>query len=695
MEPIREGRGAADGRVERERATAPGAGAPPSHRGGIAAVAAIALALALPVAALAGPTCPTTVPIAVPNAQPGLSVPGVDEDADGLVDQAEDELLACASPVYYFDSAESALNDNEPGLIASIGPHSFDGAERLVLGIQFVEIYAEDGGFIWCDLPGLPGSGHQWCNSHIGDAQGRWMELVVDGLTSAIIVDPPYDVDSGFPTFEGTHLVVFPSAGKHHSYYSRYVCDWFQDSCDCEGACGPTHWDRANGEGHRRAPIARNVGQEEEFDYCSLPFETPNGFLNSLAPIGMPSEHVYDPCDEMCGNGALCHDNIADPGWKAVFGDDESITALHSQVVKPANQQQLIVQDIGGACTYEGWNPPEPGQEDPSNGPDGDGDGVPNACDACPNKPNPVQSLVPSDFDDDGIPDACDVCPGAADPAQSDGDGDGVGDACDNCPVTPNPDQANHDDDAKGDVCDLDDDNDGCRDRDDQHPLEAYTPIGSYFSPTCDVAHRPIRGFEGGNADGDRLPNCSDDDDDNDKIKDEDDPCPNEAGPWCFVPGGDCPLDPWFDVCRLGGCEEFVLQVKSNPDPTKVFILDRFWIDDGRIFAAMPPRMSFNRLVRSLALGGKLASKKGFDLDSAPEGGETLRLEIWSKSPRGGAGELRALVTQFDASQITVDKGRRGNAIEILPQGGNAPFLVRPVTVNLPATEVATEGLAR
>lgn len=691
MEPIHEERGAAVGRPERRRASTRGVAPPRPPVRGTAALTAIVIALALPVVALAGPTCPTTVPIAVPNAQPGLSVPGVDEDADGLVDQAEDEILACASPVFYFDDDENALEPNEPGLIASIRPSGFDASERLVLEIQFVEIYAEDGGFIVCDTI-VPPLYFSWCNSHVGDAQGRAMYLTVDSLTSAVIADPPFDPDSGFPTFEGTHLVVYPSAGKHHTYYSPLVCDWWEGSCDCE-ACGPTHWDRANGLGEKREPIARNVGQEVEFDYCSLPFETPTGFLNSLAPIGMPTEYVYDPCDDLCDNGALCHDFEDDPGWKAVFGDDESITALHAQVVKPANMQKLIVQDIGGTCTYEGFSPP-PGPADPSNGPDGDGDGVPNACDSCPAKPNPMQSLVPSDFDGDGVADACDLCPGLADPAQSDGDGDGVGDACDNCPATPNPDQANHDKDAKGDVCDLDDDNDGCRDRDDQHPLEAYTEVGSFFGPLCDVKHKPIFGFEGDNSDGDKVPNCRDDDDDNDKIKDEDDPCPNEAGPWCFVPK-DCPLDPWFDICRLGGCAEFVLEVRSNPDPTKVFTLDRFWIDDGTLFAAIPPGMNLNRLLRSFALGAKVGSRKGFALDSAPEGGESLRLEIRSRSTRGGAGELRAVVTQFDPSQLTVDEGRSGNAIELVPQGGNAPFLIRPVTVNLPTTEVATEGIAR
>jgi hypothetical protein len=40
-------------------------------------------------------------------------------------------------------------------------------------------------------------------------------------------------------------------------------------------------------------------------------------------------------------------------------------------------------------------------------GPDSDGDGIPNACDNCPNVANPTQS----DADDDGTGDACDIPP--------------------------------------------------------------------------------------------------------------------------------------------------------------------------------------------------------------------------------------------------------------------------------------------
>jgi hypothetical protein len=73
--------------------------------------------------------------------------------------------------------------------------------------------------------------------------------------------------------------------------------------------------------------------------------------------------------------------------------------------------------------------------------PDGDGDGVADSQDNCPNIANPNQS----DADGDGLGDACDNCPEAANANQADSDSDGVGDACDNCVAVANPNQADAD----------------------------------------------------------------------------------------------------------------------------------------------------------------------------------------------------------------------------------------------------------
>ncbi len=77
---------------------------------------------------------------------------------------------------------------------------------------------------------------------------------------------------------------------------------------------------------------------------------------------------------------------------------------------------------------------------------DGDGDGVADGDDNCPDEANPGQE----DADQDGEGDVCDDTP-----LGPDGDGDGLPDALDNCPTTPNPQGTDSDGDGQGDACDV------------------------------------------------------------------------------------------------------------------------------------------------------------------------------------------------------------------------------------------------
>lgn len=117
----------------------------------------------------------------------------------------------------------------------------------------------------------------------------------------------------------------------------------------------------------------------------------------------------------------------------------------------------------GGAESGMGGAEREP-SECPAATLDDDYDGVIEAIDNCPGRPNRFQL----DADGDYRGDSCDNCSGDFNPLQQDMDGDGRGNECDgdmdgdgwantmdNCPAAPNADQADSDRDGRGDACDA------------------------------------------------------------------------------------------------------------------------------------------------------------------------------------------------------------------------------------------------
>jgi OOP family OmpA-OmpF porin len=125
--------------------------------------------------------------------------------------------------------------------------------------------------------------------------------------------------------------------------------------------------------------------------------------------------------------------------------------------------------------------------------PDGDGDGVPDHLDKCPDTPAGAEVDTvgcPVDSDGDGVPDYMDKCPGTPAGVAVDGtgcpidtDGDGVPDYMDKCPNTPRGVKV----DATG--CPVDSDGDGVPDYMDKCP---GTPSGV----PVDASGCPIAGIE-------------------------------------------------------------------------------------------------------------------------------------------------------------------------------------------------------
>jgi len=134
------------------------------------------------------------------------------------------------------------------------------------------------------------------------------------------------------------------------------------------------------------------------------------------------------------------------------FSGDIDEVELFRGVLDPSEVFALWAADSRGKC--------KTGCVDPS---DMDGDGIGDACDNCPQVPNPSQldadsdgvgDLCDLDADDDGILGTADNCVLVSNPGQDDGDGDGIGDVCDNCATVANAQQADQDYDGVGDTCD-------------------------------------------------------------------------------------------------------------------------------------------------------------------------------------------------------------------------------------------------
>ena len=154
---------------------------------------------------------------------------------------------------------------------------------------------------------------------------------------------------------------------------------------------------------------------------------------------------------------------------------------------------------------------------------DADEDGIPDACDNCPNVANADQL----NSDTDSFGDACDNCPNVANQNQVDSDTDTVGDVCDNCPDDANQDQVDGDLDTVGDVCD------NCPDVANQDQVDGDTDTVGDLCDNCPDFANPTQSNSDQDPFGDECDNCpntpndNQEDFDGDNIGDACDNCPD------------------------------------------------------------------------------------------------------------------------------------------------------------------------
>jgi OmpA-OmpF porin, OOP family len=220
-------------------------------------------------------------------------------------------------------------------------------------------------------------------------------------------------------------------------------------------------------------------------------------FADGRAQIGpeVKGSFVLSPLDYRSTNAELLVDARyrifddfelgvgAGPGLTSGFGTPDvriiGMVAFTPMMKKPAppDRDGDGVPDAEDACPEvpapREANPARPGCPAPL---DRDGDGIPDEADACPDVPgiastDPGRNGCPMDRDGDGIPDTKDACPDQpgppnADPAKNgcppprDSDGDGIPDAEDACPNIPGIRST----DPRQNGCPGDRDRDGIRD---------------------------------------------------------------------------------------------------------------------------------------------------------------------------------------------------------------------------------------
>jgi OOP family OmpA-OmpF porin len=188
------------------------------------------------------------------------------------------------------------------------------------------------------------------------------------------------------------------------------------------------------------------------------------------------------------GSGVGLGTGVGTPNFRSVVSIAYTPTAaLEAPVVLDRDGDGI--PDADDACPDEvGPRSTDPTKNGCPLKSDRDGDGIPDADDACPDVPG-VRDVVPRlngcplDRDNDGIPDPQDACPevmGEPDPdpkkngcpKPADRDGDGIPDAVDACPDV----QGGPDPDPKRNGCPGDRDGDGIYDDKDACPDETGPP---------------------------------------------------------------------------------------------------------------------------------------------------------------------------------------------------------------------------
>ena len=371
-------------------------------------------------------------PVLFSKAMPDELVCEFDEDDNGLDDEIETQIAQALVPQFRFDKSEEHTRSGEPRAVFNTRM-SLDGSGRRILTIKYVFVWDRDGGFVNSDICG---------DAHAGDTQpmtvtaevyegtDRWFARLskLDGFTQQEALGPDELL------FDGSHPLVFPTAGKHHfrPYPNQYT---YNGEVNCH--------ENAYGNGPVRNPIVEHVPHGTRSG--NLPLDYVYQFAEESACKSLQNQ-VYQVCVDdpsglmpsmvvECGSDATevniqfealpWHQCTDYPNWVEVGGRRRWTNACTKRrtgkdVAAVRSLRPLDLTDWGHPINghspsfltkfFLSYDVSGVYMDSPNTADDVDGDGVKRWDDVCPMTKSGA-SWSQLDQDSDGIGDECDPAP--------------------------------------------------------------------------------------------------------------------------------------------------------------------------------------------------------------------------------------------------------------------------------------------